>query len=69
MNIVIGQVWVWTSVDDTTQMFLITQIKDDVCKGIILFDNAYYTPVGQIAETYTGNFTSGSKYGNWILVT
>ena len=66
----VGQTWLWTcKMDDTIQIFLITQIKGDTCKGIILYDDAYNTSVGGIAEIYSGNFTSGPEYGNWILVT
>lgn len=66
----VGQTWLWTcKMDDTIQIFLITQIKGDTCKGIVLFDNAYYSPIGQITKTFCGNFTLHSDYGGWILVT
>ena len=66
---VVGQTWIWTTKEDSKQIFLITDTEGNKCCGIILYDDAYHYPVGKIAEIYTGNFTSHSEYGNWILVT
>lgn len=51
----LGQVWVWTCVDNTTQMFLITQIKGDTCKGIILYDE-FGAPAGTVIKEDISQF-------------
>lgn len=64
----VGQTWLWTTKEDSKQIFLITDIEGDKCCGIILYDDVYHNLVGISASIFVTNFTSQSNYGLWSCI-